>query len=161
MSRKQEVQAWLISVFGDPIAKILIENSNLTKPQLETLLIDILAEKITDRRLVYEEKAKLRLLKSAVSRGSFNRTLKQARKNVIKAIYTITLLGYLGILDSPEIEPYIELANRLHTYTESYRMLLKEGKAKEEKTSMIRTLQRELIEGLKRLVEPRSMSRKV
>lgn len=144
---------------GDPIAKILTKSGNLTKTQLETLLIDILAEKITDSRLVYEEKAKLRLLKSGVSRGSFNRTLRQGRKNVIKAVYTVILLGYLGILESPQMEPYIELANRLHTYARSYRMMLKEGKAKEENTRMIRTLQRELQEVLSRLVEPSSMSR--
>ena len=157
---KKEVQRWIISLFNDPITKILIKNSNLTKTQLETFLIDVLSEKITDKKLVYEQKAKLRLLKSGVSRGAFNRTLKQARKNIIKSIYTIILLGYLGIFDTPQLEPYLEISNKLHTYTESYRSLLRDSDIKEEHLRMIRMLQRELEEGLKELVEPRSMSKR-
>ncbi|MFQ6095175.1 MAG: hypothetical protein ACE5NN_03420 [Candidatus Bathyarchaeia archaeon] len=158
MSRKREVQGWIISLLDDPIAKILRKNSNLTKIQLETFLIDILAEKIADEKLVYEEKAKLRLLKSGVTRGAFNRTLRQARKNVIRSIYTIVLLGYLGILESPQLEPYIKLANKLHTYMKSYRRLLKDGEVEEQHRIMIRMLQRELEEGLRKLLQPKSMS---
>ena len=57
-----------------------------------------LAEKIAGKRLKYDEKARLRLKSGKISRGAFNRTLKQAKMNVIKAIYTIFLLGYLFFL---------------------------------------------------------------
>ena len=92
-SLKQDVRRWLLGIFRDPIVEMLLKNSQLTKTQLETLLIDILAEKISGKRIVYEDKAKMRLIKSGVSRGSFNRTLAQARMNTIKSIYTIILLG--------------------------------------------------------------------
>jgi len=70
---------------NDPIVKILTKNSRLTKTQLETFLIDALAENLAEKSLRYEEKAKLRLLRTGVSRGAFNRTLKQARRNIIQS----------------------------------------------------------------------------
>ena len=76
MSFKKIVQNWLKRSLEDPIVKILSKNSNLTKTQLETLLIDVLAENIALKPLKYEEKAKLRQTKVAISRGSFNRTLR-------------------------------------------------------------------------------------
>jgi len=45
---KNEVQKWLIGLFKDPVVKILLKNSNLTKIQIETFLIDVLAEKIRE-----------------------------------------------------------------------------------------------------------------
>lgn len=158
MSTKMEVQKWLISLLTDPIAKILMRNSTLTKTQIETLLIDILTEKVTERRIGYDQKARLRLLKSGVSRGAFNRTLKQARNNVIKSMYTVILLGYLGILESPRLEPYLEVSNRLHTYTEAYRSLWKDKEAKSEHIRMVKMLQKELERGLKQLIESKSLS---
>lgn len=114
---KENVQNWLLATQNDPIAKILLKTSNLTKTQLETLLIDILAENHADNPLNYDEKGRLRLTKAAVSRGSFNRTLAQAKKNVTESIYTILLLGYLGIMESTSLAPYQEAANKLQKYT--------------------------------------------
>jgi len=91
-SLKEDVRRWLLGIFRDPIVETLLKNSQLTKTQLETLLIDILAEKISGKRIVYEDKAKMRLIRSGVSRGAFNRTLAQARINVIRSIYTVILL---------------------------------------------------------------------
>ncbi len=113
---KDGVQAWLNGALNDPIVKILAKNSQLTKTQLETLLIDVLAENISDKQLNYDEKASLRLTKAKISRGSFNRTLKQSKENVIKSIYTVLLLGYLGIFESTTLDPYLEIANKLHEY---------------------------------------------
>ena len=42
-----------------------------------------------------------------------------------KSIYTLILLGYLGVLETPNLEPYIEIANKIKNYTEMYRDLLK------------------------------------
>ncbi len=79
---KDTVQIWLNGALNDPIVKILAKNSQLTKTQLETLLIDILAENISGKHLNYDEKARLRLTKAKLSRGAFNRTLKQSKENV-------------------------------------------------------------------------------
>jgi len=156
---KKNVQGWLTRILQDPITKILIKNSHLTRAQIETLLIDILSENIAERKLVYEEKAKLRLLKEGVSRGAFNRTLKQARENVIKSIYTLILLGYLGILETSNLEPYMEIANKLRTYTEAYRNLIEGGVTETEHIRMINMLQKELEEGLRNLSKPKSLKR--
>jgi len=129
---KESVQKIIKSCMNDPIVNILLKNSHLTKIQLETLLIDVLAENFAEKQLSFEEKAKLRLIKPSVTRGAFNRTLKQAKNNVVKSIYTIMLLGYLGIFENSSLTPYIEISNKLKTYIETYKKFLKDRK-KEEK----------------------------
>ena len=141
---------------NDPFAKILSKNSNLTKTQLETLLIDILAENITEKTLKTEEKAKLRLLKADISRGSFNRTLQQARKNVIQSIYTILLLGYLGIFEDTRLDPYLEVANKLQTYMSAYKDMIENEGTKGEYLRIVRMLHEELESSLERLSKPRT-----
>jgi len=159
-SLKDHVRRWLSGIFRDPIVEILLKNSQLTKIQLETLLIDLLAEKISGKRIVYENKAKMRLIKSGVSRGSFNRTLAQARNNTIKSIYTVILLGYLGIMDTPNLEPYIEIANRIRDYMEAYRNFWQEEKQSKEHLRIMQMLQHELENGLLGLSKSKSMVRK-
>jgi hypothetical protein len=133
---KESVQPLLISSFNDPITKILSKNSHLTKTQLETLLIDVLSENIAGKTLKYEEKARLRLTKAQISRGAFNRTLKQAKENVIKSIYTILLLGYLGVFESTTLDPYLEVANKLKEYLEAYTNMPNKGEESEHLKSM-------------------------
>jgi hypothetical protein len=152
---KEKAQNWLKYSLNAPMVKILAKNSNLTKIQLETLLIDVLAENIADKSLKYDEKAKIRIL--AVTRGAFNRSLRQARRNVIQSIYTILLLGYLGILEEISLEPYIEIANRLQTYIETQRKLAKKT-PKEDQLKVVARLHQELKKSLEALSEPRSMS---
>ncbi|RLI21706.1 hypothetical protein DRO54_03020, partial [Candidatus Bathyarchaeota archaeon] len=123
-------------------ANILLKNSHLTKTQLETLLIDVLVENLAEKQLSFEEKAKLRLIKPSVTRGAFNRTLKQARNNAVKAIYTIMLLGYLGVVENSSLTPYIEISNKLKTYIETYKNFLKNGKTEEKE--LIRILREEM-----------------
>ncbi|HIE19394.1 TPA: hypothetical protein EYP75_06670 [Candidatus Bathyarchaeota archaeon] len=154
------MRRWLSGIFRDPIVEILLKNSQLTKTQLETLLIDILAEKISGKRIVYEAKAQMRLIKPGVSRGSFNRTLAQARNNTIKSIYTLILLGYLGILDTPNIDPYIEIANRIRDYMEAYRNLWQKEKQSKEYLRVLQMLQQELRNELLNLSKQKSMARK-
>ena len=154
---RENVHKWLIQVINDPIVEILTKNSNLTKTQLETLLIDVLAENITDKSLNFEKKAKLRLLRGGVSRGAFNRTLKQARRNVIKAIYTILLLGYLGFFGNTRLDPYIEIANKLHKYTSIYRNLMENKEMMREHIRVIEMLHKELEASLEQLSKPRAL----
>ena len=151
MKAKENVQIWIKSIFNDPIVKILIKNSNLTKIQIETLLIDILAENFVGKPLKYDEKAKFRLLKEKISRGSFNRTLNQGKKNVTEAIYTIILLGYIGVFESTALDPYIEVANKLRTYIKSYKNIMNEKDVSDEHLRIMNMLRAELEEHLKGL----------
>ncbi len=151
MFAKENVQKWLKNAIDDQIAKILVKNSNLTKIQIETLLIDFLAENITEKRIKMEEKARLRLTKAEISRGAFNRTLKQARKNVIQSVYTVLLLGYLGIFDSTRLDPYIEIANKLQAYVDAYKNILPEKNRAKENIRLVNMLRDELERSLESL----------
>ena len=151
---KDGVTAWLNGALNDPIVKVLAKNSQLTKTQLETLLIDVLAENLSDKQLKYDEKASLRLTKAKISRGSFNRTLKQSRENVIKSIYTVLLLGYLGVFDTTTLDPYLEIANKLHEYVEAHQDIpIKEEELKDH-LKVIEIIRIELETSLKRLSNP-------
>ena len=155
---KEKAQNWISYSFNDPLVKILLKNSNLTKIQLETILIDVLAENIADKDLKYDEKAKLRIL--AVSRGAFNRSLRQARRNVTQSIYTILLLGYLGILEEISLEPYLEAANKLKAYINTQREFAKK-RPKEEHAKAVALLHEELKNSLEELSNPRRVSKKM
>lgn len=135
-----------------------MKSSHLTKTQLETFLIDVLAEKVTGRSIVYEKKASLRLTKSGVSRGAYNRSLAQARRNIIKSIYTIILLGYLGVFDTPSLHPYLQIANKIRSYAEAYRDSWKNRRASNEHLRVMNMLQTEIEKGLQQLSKPKAMS---
>ncbi len=154
MSLKERVQPWLMASLNDPISKIIAKNSHLSKVQLETLLIDILSENIAGTSLKYDDKARLRLTKAQISRGSFNRTLAQAKNNVIRSIYTILLLGYLGVFESTTLDPYVELSNKLHSYLEAYKDTPNDSARTEEHLRLIETIRNELELSLKQLGRP-------
>ena len=158
LNLKEKAQNWLNYSLNEPLVKTLAKNSNLTKTQLETLLIDVLAENISEKSLKYDEKAKLRIL--AVSRGAFNRSLRQARQNVAQAIYTILLLGYLGILEEISLEPYLEAANKLKAYIDTQRELVKK-RPREEQLRTVARLHEELKNSLEELANPRRISKKL
>lgn len=155
MRMKDGVQNWLKSSLNDPIVKILAENSNLTKTQLETFLIDVLAVNISGKQLKYDTKAKLRLLKGGVSRGAFNRTLRQARKNTIQSIYTILLLGYLGAFESISLESYLEISRKLQTYMKAYRNVWNDKEIMSEQFKIMALLREELEISLNQLSKPK------
>jgi len=148
---KEDVKSWLIRSQNDPIAEILAKSSHLTKTQLETLLIDVLSENIAGKSLKYDEKARLRLTKAKISRGAFNRTLKQAKENVTKSIYTVLLLGYLGIFESTTLDPYLEVSNKLQQYIEAYKNIPNERGELGEHLKIIETVREELETSLKQL----------
>jgi len=152
LDRKMDFRSWLRSALEDPLVKAMMRRCLLTGPQLETLLIDLFADEILGRRLGIEEKASLRLGKK-VSRGSFNRTLRQARLNVIKAIYTVLLLGYLGVLASPELEPYVELGSALRRLSEALGRGGVDGEA-------VSALKEEVISKLVELSRARALSKR-
>jgi hypothetical protein len=145
------VQKWITRSINDPIAKILAKNSNLTKTQLETLLIDFLAINIAGKHLRNEDKARLRLSKAEISRGAFNRTLRQARRNVVQSMYTIILLGYLGMFNSTRLDPYLEAAGKLQHYVSAYRDALDNGMLAQEQLRIVNMLREELESSLEKL----------
>jgi hypothetical protein len=124
---KDGVQAWLNGALNDPIVKILAKNSQLTKTQLETLLIDVLAENISGKQLKY---------------------------NVIKSIYTVLLLGYLGVFDSTTLDPYLEIANKLHEYVEAHQDIPDKEEELKDHLKVIEIIREELETSLKRLSSP-------
>jgi hypothetical protein len=71
-------------------ANFLLKNSNLTDAQLDTILASE-----TEGNLQF--KSGLRE-KGRVSKGSFARSLMQARDNVRSSIYTFFLLAYLDLI---------------------------------------------------------------
>jgi len=150
-----KTQGWIKRLLEDPLTKILLNNSLLSKIQLETLLIDLLSEDITGNSIKYEDKAKLRLNDKGISRGSFNRTLKQANRNINKSINTIFLLGYLGIFKTPQLQPFIEISNNLNRYIKSYTNLWKKQNTElidSHKIEEITVLKNELEESLKQFL---------
>jgi hypothetical protein len=151
------VQNWLRSLLNDPIAVILANNSALTSTQLETFVIDILADELAGKHLSYQQKGRLRLLKKGASRGAFNRTLAQARKNVSKSVYTIILLGYLGVFDSPKLDPLIEISNKISTYAQSSREISAKNNITKDHIKLLSMFQKEIEETLTTLSKPKNV----
>jgi hypothetical protein len=107
-------------VLKEPILQVLLKHSTLTEAQLETLLIDLVIEDAYGEHITYGEKAALRSIQGqstrGVSRGAFNRTLHQARRNTTRCLYTMLLLAYLGLFDQAVFRPFEELATKIGDY---------------------------------------------
>ena len=110
----KETQKMIQKAFQDPIIDLLLKKSNLTKTQFETLMIDLLIDVMSDEKVSFKEKTLFRA--RVVSRGSFSRTLGQARNRVISSIFTIVLLSYVGVYDGNPFEEYQNLAEKLREY---------------------------------------------
>jgi hypothetical protein len=120
LTDEKNTKQYVKDIINNPFIELLLNKSNLTKIQLETLLIDILLDDISQNQNLNELKAQIRL-KGPISRGSFNRTLKQAKNNILKSIITIVLLQYLNILEKGSLNSFIEISNRLNSYIETYK----------------------------------------
>jgi hypothetical protein len=114
LNKTDSFKEYINSIIKDPIVKILLENSSLTKVQLETILTD-LYHRENKESINQENKLSIR----RVSRGAFNRTRKQGIKNIVKSIYTVFVLGYIGLLETDQINPFIEISYRLKTLKEN------------------------------------------
>ena len=150
ISTDKKAQNLIDRSFNDPIANVLLKYSNLTPTQYESLIIDFLTINLSDKILTFQNKALLRSKK--VSRGSYSRSLSQARSNVISSVYTILLLTYVGIFDTSPFDDYKDLAEKLSEYTSSIKYL--EGN---ELTSYIKLIEKELLDGLTELSTNRSL----
>jgi len=146
----EEMKKWLKDTINNPIVSILLKYSNLTKIQFESVLIDLATETLSINKLRYEDKAKMRINK--VSRGAFNRSLDQARKNIISSIYTVLLLSYVGLFKGPPFEDYETLAEKLREYTSLYNGYNNEGLRVQ--SNLLYNIERELFEGIQKLSKP-------
>ncbi len=99
----------------DRLARTLLQNSHLTEVQFATMLIDVLWQ--TSQHSPENEAPKSS--QREVSKGAFNRSLAQARRNVIKSIYTVFLLAYFGLFDSPKLEPFLHLGDEMKTFLDA------------------------------------------
>lgn len=113
-----EARESIRSLTRDPVTKMLLTNSQITQPQLESLLAYSLSSEGDD------QKGRRRLYRPSgrnITRGAFNRTLIQAQNNVIRSIYTILLMGYVGLFDSAALQPFVELSDTIKSYMEELR----------------------------------------
>jgi hypothetical protein len=154
----------------DPVTRLLQEYSHLTSTQLETLLIDYLTDGFKGEYTDFETKASLRSTiqkrkshskKKGVSRGAFNRSLAQARRNVIRSIFTLVLLGYLGFFETPSLMRYQKLSETLRSFTVDYDLTVSQ---KESASAMqikaIKQAQNQIIALIKELAQPLALKTK-
>jgi hypothetical protein len=142
-----EARASIRGTLNNPVTKLLAANSQLTLTQLETLLADSLSSETQVR------KANRRLFRPSggrISRGSFNRTLIQAQNNVIRSIYTILLLGYVGLFDTPALQPFTELSDTIQTYIQET------GTSPKPDRAVIEQLNQRLLDSITTLVRRQS-----
>ncbi|MFA9435707.1 MAG: hypothetical protein ACERKS_00875 [Candidatus Bathyarchaeota archaeon] len=136
--------------FQDPLTDLLLKNSHLTRTQFETLIIDLLTDIMSDEKISFYQKTLFRPKK--VSRGSFSRSLAQARRNVISSIFTVVLLSYMGVFDESPFEEYYVLAEKLKEYA----TLIESGEFNLDPINLAR-FEKELVAGISELASPTSI----
>jgi hypothetical protein len=111
-----EAREAIRKLIQDPVTKSLAAGSQLTLAQLETLLAASFSDenglKKTERRFYCPSR-------NHISRGAYNRSLIQAQNNVIRAIYTVLLLGYVGLFNSSTLQPFLELSDTIHGFIQA------------------------------------------
>jgi hypothetical protein len=136
-------------VLQEPILKLLMRESNLTETQLETLLIDLVIEDSYKFHITYDDKASFRSRAGTrtrgVSRGAYNRTLKQARKNVTRCLYTMLLLTYLGLFELTIFRPFEEVAARIGDYRRIREILAGKSELTQEDLETVKVTERTII----------------
>lgn len=157
----EETRSWAHRMLQDPITQLLAENSQLSKVQLETLLLDYLFDGFGGKHIDYQTKASLRDQKdtlrkpNGVSRGAFNRSLAQARRNVTKSVFTLILLGYLGFFESPSLMRYQKLAEDIRRYAREYDIVaMNKEKPTPTHISTLKQTQNRILELIEALSQP-------
>ena len=148
-------------ILREPILKILLQESIFTKAQLETFLIDIIIEDRYGNHIPYQEIAQIRSqkmgTKKGVTRGAFNRTLKQARRNITKCMFTMLLLAYLDLFDYNIFRPFEEAASNLEKYRRTRDILSKKEKLTPEELESYKVMERIILTTLDQLMPPLSL----
>lgn len=152
--------SWARRMLRDPIAQLLQEHSHLTEVQLETLLIDYLMDGFTGERLDYQTKALLRqkpveaMTARGVSRGAFNRSLAQGRMNLIRSVFTLVLLGYLGFLETPSLRRYQDMAETIRSYADEHDRAAVERKPSATHVGALKQVQQRILDLIDELARP-------
>ena len=94
---------------ADPILKYLFERSSFTQAQLDTYLIDRIT---ANEKVELKDKTAMRDRKK-VSKGAFIHTLRQAQGNLKRAVYTLILSEYLGLLEDESMVKLLQVSNLL------------------------------------------------
>jgi hypothetical protein len=66
----------------------------------------------------------------------------------------VLLLGYLGIFETTALDPYLEIANKLHSYREAYKDTSNTNEDLTERLKVLQTIKQELETTLKSLSTP-------
>jgi hypothetical protein len=152
-------------VIKEPILQKLLSGSVLSEAQLETLLIDLIVEDAVGSHITYEDKASYRQRKGSrargVSRGAFNRTLKQARRNVTRSLYTMLLLTYLGFFELNIFRPFEEVASRIGDYRAIREVLSGKSEITSEDLESIRVTEESIESALEELSSSLSLKTEV
>lgn len=163
-NEEEQTLSWGRRMLRDPVTQILADSSHLTRVQLETLIIDYLLDGFSSKTPDYETKAALRHLtlngkqSRGVSRGAFNRSLAQARKNVTKSIFTLVLLGYLGFFETPSLLRYQDLAEQIRSYAQEYDIVaMNQTKPTATHLNTLRQTQERIIRLIETLAQPLSL----
>jgi len=143
----QEARESIGKTVNSPISKLLLNHSHMTLPQLETLLADSISNEKTAKK---GQRRLFRPTGRTTSRGSYNRTLIQAQNNVIRSIYTILLMGYVGLFDTPGLQPFLELSDNLQSYAAELKNL------QPMETSVLQQLQAKLWDAISALARRES-----
>ena len=142
-------------VLKEPILKTLQEGSVLSEAQMETLLLDLVVEDSYGTHITYEDKAAYRSKSGTrsrgVSRGAFNRTLKQARRNLSRCLYTMLLLAYLGLFELTIFRPFEEVAARIGDYRRIRDILAGKTELTAEELESVRATERTIMSALDEL----------
>lgn len=88
----------------DRILEVLLRESTLTPKQLKALVLysSNIEHKIIEDGVVDFDGKK-------VSKGAFFRTLNQAKTNVRKAVITLIIMSYLGLIDLNQLNAIMQL----------------------------------------------------
>jgi predicted DNA-binding protein (UPF0251 family) len=142
-------------VLKEPILKKLQEGSVLSEAQIETLLIDLVVEDSYGSHITYEDKASYRSKEGTksrgVSRGAFNRTLNQSRRNLTRCFYTMLLLAYLGLFEFTIFRPFEEVAARIGDYRRIRDILAGKKELTTEELESIRVTERTIMSAVDEL----------
>lgn len=160
----EKVREYVGNILADPIVNKLLSSSNITPVQFETLMINFLLDEGAGKPVKYKIKGFLRapskkrrlrapLRTKGVTRGAFRRVLGQACANVIKAIYSLVLLGYVGILDSPRLHPYLDMSNIINNYMEQMELSYGKEQSKEKKAAL-KILEKNLLDIIQKYANP-------
>ncbi|MGQ9478820.1 MAG: hypothetical protein ACUVQ0_02200 [Thermoproteota archaeon] len=106
----------------DDLTQILVKESTLTLKQLKVLM---LYYENLDKRIV--KKGYVEFEGKNVSKGVFFNTLNQAKNNIRRAVITLILLSYLGLIDANQIDVIMQLSEIMMQFKNSVEKIPEEA----------------------------------